>query len=410
MKNSYDVIITGSRCAGSALGIYLARAGFEVLLVDRATFPSDTLSTNTFFNNTVALLREIGVMDRLLETNVTPVKAIKFQFEDTVIEGPIPKVDGEDTAYCIRRTYLDDILLQHAKSQERITVVEGFRVIDLVYDGEDVVGIRGADASDRLQEFRASLVAGADGRNSTVRRLANSKLKISSPSTVAIYFGYFSGFQHDSVPKFEVYRRKEHMAILFPTNNGHYVVCANFPLEDKSLIERFKRNPENSLRQLLTGHFPNTTIGSRLEGSKLTEPIKGLLGYENYWYQGMGKGWALVGDAVCFKDPAMAQGIHDAICGAKILANVLIKYKNQSNEWDSMADEYQRKMEAEFMVRFYMGCELSKNESITEQQEAVNKLISIHPSAIQKFLGIYNYANEPSDFEKELMEIMNTMS
>lgn len=404
MNRGYDVIITGARCAGSTLAIYLAKAGFQVLLVDRATFPSDTLSTNTFFNNTVALLREIGVMDQLLETNVTPVRTIKFQFEDTVIEGPIPEVAGEDTGYCIRRTHLDYILLQHAKSQNNITVIEGFRVIDMVYDGDTVIGVKGVDRSNRKQEYLARLVVGADGRNSMIRRLVNSELKISSPSTVAVYFGYFSGVHHDSSPKFEVYKKKDNVAILFPTNDNQYVVVANFPLENNSLIANFKKDPENSLRQFLIDHF---SLGARIKDAHLVEPIKGLLGYDNIWYQGMGKGWALVGDAICFKDPALAQGIHDAISGARILANVLIKYEGQFNQWNKIAEDYQKTIEAEFMVRFYMGCELSKNEPITEQQDAVNKLISAHPSLIEKFLGIYNYANEPADFEKELVRVMN---
>ncbi|USK62344.1 NAD(P)/FAD-dependent oxidoreductase [Peribacillus asahii] len=408
MDKNYDVIISGGRCAGATLAIYLAKAGFQVLLVDRATFPSDTLSTNTFFNNTVALLREIGVMDELLKTNVTPVNTIKFQFEDAVIEGAIPEVDGEDTGYCIRRTHLDYILLQHAKSQESITVIEGFRVTDVIHNDETVIGLRGQDRFNRKQEYRASLVVGADGRNSTIRKLVNSKLKMSSPSTAAIYFGYFSEFQHDSVPKFEVYKRNDKVAILFPTNDDVYVVVGNFPLENKSLMASFKEEPENSLRELLTNHFPNTTIGTRLKDAKLVEPIKGLLGYDNYWYQGMGKGWAIVGDAISFKDPAMAQGIHDAICGARILANILIENGCQPNQWDNIAEEYQKSMEAAFMARYYIGCELSKNEPISEEQDAVNKLISVHPSVIEKFLGIYNYANEPADFEKGLFRIMES--
>jgi hypothetical protein len=62
------------------------------------------------------------------------------------------------------------------------------------------------------------------------------------------------------------------------------------------------------------------------------------------------------------------------------------------------------------MVRFYMGCELSKNELITEQQDAVNKIISTHPSVIEKFLGIYNYANQLADFEKELKRVIESIS
>jgi 2-polyprenyl-6-methoxyphenol hydroxylase-like FAD-dependent oxidoreductase len=407
MNKTYDVIITGARCAGSALAIYLARAGFHVLLVDRSTFPSDTLSTHTFFNNTVALLREMGLMDKLLETKAPAVRDIKFQFEDTVIEGTIPEVDEEDSCYCIKRTYLDHILLTHAKSQKNVTVLEGFRVTDVIRDGETVSGITGVGRHGK-QEFSAFLVVGADGRFSTIRKLAKSEQKLSIAANVGMYFGYFSKFPHNHVPKFEIYKRTDYTAILFPTNDQSYVVIGIFPLNDKKWIEKFKTNPENSLRQFFTKNFPATTIGERLKHAVLAEPIKGILGYDNYWYKGMGKGWALVGDAVCFKDPSMAQGIHDAIAGARILAAILSKYKGQSYDWNSMSEEYQKKLEDEFMVRFHMGCNISKNERISEQQDALNKLISSHPTATEKLLGIYNYANEPADLEKELARIIQS--
>src|SRR6478736_8899800 len=78
MNKTYDVIITGASVAGSTLAIYLGKAGFHVLLVDQATFPKDTLSTHTFFNNTVALLREIGVMDKLLEQTPHRYRILNF--------------------------------------------------------------------------------------------------------------------------------------------------------------------------------------------------------------------------------------------------------------------------------------------------------------------------------------------
>ncbi|WP_066389258.1 NAD(P)/FAD-dependent oxidoreductase [Neobacillus mesonae] len=410
MDKRYDVIITGARCAGSALAIYLAKAGFHVLLIDRSTFPSDTLSTHTFFNNTVALLRELGVMEKLLELNVTPVRDIKFQFEDTVIEGIIPEVHKEDSCYCIKRTYLDHIMLEQAKSHGNISVLEGFRVTDVIQDDEAVIGIKGLNDNKVEKIFYANIVVGADGRASTIRRLVKSELKISVSSKVGIYYGYFRRIAHNHRPKFEVYRRKDATAILFPTNDDLCVIVGIFPLENKELKERFKLKPEETLRHFLTNYFPNTTIGDRLAKAELAGPIKGILGYDNYWYKGMGKGWALVGDAVCFKDPSMAQGIHDAICGARILAGVLSKNKGQMMTWNQFSEQYQTAIENEFMVRFHMGYEISKNEPITEQQDTINKLISSHPTAIEKFLGIYNYANEPAELEKEVANIIQSIS
>lgn len=405
--NSFDCIITGARCAGASLAIHLAKAGYEVLLVDKAFFPSDTLSTNTFFNNTTNLLRELGVMDSFLQTNVTPVRNIKFHFEDTVIEGQLPVVNGEDTAYSIRRTHLDHILLQKAVSYDNVTVVEGFRVKEVIYGGEKVVGVRGEERTGLKREFRGRLIIGADGRNSTIRRLVKSKQKLSIPSNLVYYFSYFSGFAHEGPPKFEVYKRKDKMAVLFPTNDQAYAVTVNFSIGDKRMLSRFKKEPENSLRLLLQEQFPNTSLGARIRNAQLIEPFRGFLNYSNYWYEGMGNGWALVGDALCFKDPAVAQGIHDAIFGSKTLAEAIQKLLEGKEQWEEASKEYQKILEAKFLARFYMGCEFSKNAIISQEQDAVNNVISAHPSVIEKFLGIYNYAYEPEEFEKELNGVLS---
>ena len=65
---SYDVIIVGTRCAGAALALLLARAGHTVLAIDRAAFPSDTVSTHFLWPRTTAFLAKWGLLDRLAAT------------------------------------------------------------------------------------------------------------------------------------------------------------------------------------------------------------------------------------------------------------------------------------------------------------------------------------------------------
>ncbi|GHH98922.1 NAD(P)/FAD-dependent oxidoreductase [Neobacillus kokaensis] len=407
MSKIYDVIITGARCAGTTLAIYLSRAGFRVLLIDRTAFPSDTLSTHTFFNNTTAILRELGVMDQLLKTNTPSVRDIKFQFDETVIEGVIPMVHGEDNCHCIRRTYFDHVMIEKARSEQNVTILEKFRVMDVLYEGDTIIGVKGIDAHNIERQFRAKIVVGADGRSSVIRTSAKSKLKVAEKANAAIFYGYYANFQKEDVPKFEVYKIKEHTAILFPTCDDLYVVVGILPLQNKAWIERIKTNPKSGLYDFLMDNFKNTPIPERLQSAQLMGAIKGIVGYDNYWYQGMGKGWALVGDAISFKDPGMAQGMHDAIYGARILSTVLSNHRDWNLQWETMADEYQQLMENEFMIRFQMGCQISKNEPISEQQAAMYNIIRSHPGAIQKFLGIYNYANEPADLETEMKNIIH---
>jgi len=61
----YDAIIVGARCAGSPLAMLLARKGYRVLLLDKASFPSDTISTHHIHQPGVAHLKRWGLLDKL---------------------------------------------------------------------------------------------------------------------------------------------------------------------------------------------------------------------------------------------------------------------------------------------------------------------------------------------------------
>ncbi len=56
----YDALIIGARCGGSPTAMLLARKGYRVLLVDRTTFPSDTISTQIIWPMGVAQLQSWG--------------------------------------------------------------------------------------------------------------------------------------------------------------------------------------------------------------------------------------------------------------------------------------------------------------------------------------------------------------
>ena len=68
MNTTYDAIVVGARCAGAPTAMLLARQGHSVLLVDRATFPSDTISTHVIHAPGVAALSRWGLLDQVVAT------------------------------------------------------------------------------------------------------------------------------------------------------------------------------------------------------------------------------------------------------------------------------------------------------------------------------------------------------
>jgi 2-polyprenyl-6-methoxyphenol hydroxylase-like FAD-dependent oxidoreductase len=68
MAERFDVVVVGARCAGSPLAALLARQGMRVVVVERATFPSDTLSTHIFQAHALGFLDRLGVIERVRAT------------------------------------------------------------------------------------------------------------------------------------------------------------------------------------------------------------------------------------------------------------------------------------------------------------------------------------------------------
>src|SRR4051812_2105750 len=109
-----DAIVVGARCAGATLALALARRGRDVVLIDRETFPSETISTHLIFPNTLARFERLGVLETLHAAHEVPLlesRIIGFGHE---IAGPFTPIDGFDRAAAPRRAALDKAILDTA--------------------------------------------------------------------------------------------------------------------------------------------------------------------------------------------------------------------------------------------------------------------------------------------------------
>ena len=113
VNRNYDAIVVGARCAGSPTAMLLARKGYRVLLVDRARFPSDTVSTHIVQPLAAAALQRWGLLEALDATGCPPVHTYSYDFGPIRIEGA-PGTADAPVAYCPRRTILDKLLVDAA--------------------------------------------------------------------------------------------------------------------------------------------------------------------------------------------------------------------------------------------------------------------------------------------------------
>ena len=113
MTKTFDAIVVGARCAGSPTAMLLARKGYRVLVADRATFPSDTVSTHILHPLGARALAKWGLLDRLAATGCPPIHTYAFDFGPFTIAGA-PGTSEAPVAYCPRRTILDKLLVDAA--------------------------------------------------------------------------------------------------------------------------------------------------------------------------------------------------------------------------------------------------------------------------------------------------------
>ena len=229
-EGTYDAIVIGARCAGSPTAMLLARQGHRVLVVDKASFPSDTMSTHLVHPPGVAALERWGLLDRLVETGCPPVERYSFDFGLLSVAGSPQPVDGISHAYGPRRTILDKLLVD-AAAEAGAEIRETFTVEEILSEDGAVTGIRGHSRGGDSVTEKAKVVIGADGKHSLVAKAVEPEAYNERPSQMAMYYAYWSGLPVDG---FETRLRAEQRRgwAALPTHDDLTCVPFGWPREE----------------------------------------------------------------------------------------------------------------------------------------------------------------------------------
>ncbi|MGW2302603.1 FAD-dependent oxidoreductase [Streptomyces sp. NPDC001809] len=305
----YDVIVVGARVAGSATALQLARAGHRVLVIDRATFPSDTLSTHLIHQPGIAALARWGLLDELRATGCPPLENVVYEVDGIRLEGCGRGAAGQRAAYAPRRHILDPLLAE-AAARAGAEMRLSSRVTGLLRDDTGrVVGVEGTHAGAPFRE-RARLVVGADGMRSTVADLTGAPITLQHPRLTCAYYSYWQGVPAD----LELYEAPDRWVAAVATHEAT-LVLTYFP---QARFEEIRADAEHHHLRQVQATAP--ALYDRLRGATRVERLRGTGDQQNFFRQASGPGWALVGDAGHHKDSITARGISDAFLQAELLA------------------------------------------------------------------------------------------
>lgn len=387
MNQGYDAIVVGARCAGAPTAMLLARKGHKVLLVDRAAFPSDTVSTHVIHAPGVSALREWGVLDQILATGCPPIDTYSFDFGPFTISGTARPDGGSSTAYAPRRTVLDKILVD-AAAAAGVEVRERYTVEDVVIDDGVVIGIRGHGDGGPTGFERARIVIGADGRNSRVAKAVRPHQYNDKPM---LLWGYYTYWSNLPVEGFETIVRPHRGWGAAPTNDGLTMLVVGWPASD---ADAYKRDVEaNYMRTLDLA----PAFAERVRGATREARFTGG-GVSNFFRTPFGSGWALVGDAGYTRDPITAQGITDAFRDANLCATAVDESFTGVRTFAEAMSHYQATRDQQVLPIFDFTTQLATLEPPSTDLQQVLAAVHGNADAMDDFVSVTAGTVSPVDF------------
>ncbi len=330
----YDVIVCGARCGGAPTAMLLARKGYKVLLVDRASFPSDIPHGHFIHRQGPQRLARWGLLDRIARTGSPMIGSMASDYGDGLIEAQGLEVDGVPIGCGPRRWALDEVLVD-AAAQAGAEVRTGYSVQAYVGDGERITGITGrAVGGSASGTDLARMTVGADGRHSKLAATVRARAYETSPPLTCWYFSYWSDIPPTGL---EIYLRGESVIFVFPTNDG---LTAVFVAWAAHYFPHVRQDVESNFLSVLA-RVP--ALSERVRAGRREERFFGASDLPNFLREPYGPGWALVGDAGCHKDPFLALGICDALRDAELLAEGLDEGLSGRRPMDLALADYERR-------------------------------------------------------------------
>ncbi|GAC1302467.1 MAG: NAD(P)/FAD-dependent oxidoreductase [Steroidobacteraceae bacterium] len=301
-----DIVIIGGGPAGSTAAILLAGSGLRVVVVEKARHPRFHIGESPLPAN-LPLLERLGVSEKVRAigmpkwgaefVSAADGRSHEFQFANAWNK-TLPM------SYQVRRSEFDEILIRRA-AETGAEVIEGCRVRDVEFLGDEKVLVHAVHEDGRLQSWQAAQLVDASGRDTFLGNRLRTKRRNKKHNSAAMY-AHFTGARRDGGS------REGNISIYWFDHGWFWFI----PLADGTTSVGAVVWPYYmKTRNEPTGDFFMRTIAmcpplaARLSAAQLASEVEATGNYSYSCARSCGTNYLMVGDAYTFVDPVFSSGV-----------------------------------------------------------------------------------------------------
>ncbi|MET0601247.1 MAG: NAD(P)/FAD-dependent oxidoreductase [Baekduia sp.] len=386
MPEQTDVVIAGGSVAGCALAALLGRQGIDVTVLEKSPKPEHYKVVCSHFIQAGAtpVLQRLGI-----DATMERAGALRNGL-DVWTAGGWYAMPDDAYGYNLRREKLDPMLRELAARTPNVEVRQGVTVDEVTRDATGrPCGLRGHTPGGEEVAVDAKLVVGADGRGSTVARLAGIPGRV-LPHGRFGYMGYYEGLQLYSSPGHsQMWLTGRDVLYCFPNDDG-LTVAAVFLHKDR--LPAFKADKEAAFLAAFAAldHAPDLANATRVG------PMIGKLDLPNVRRPAARPGIAFVGDAAQASDPVWGVGVGFALQSAAWLADELAGALTANADPDPALERYRRKHRRELALHHLQTSDFASGREMNVLERAMHRAATRDPQTAAMMADVAARA-EPLD-------------
>ncbi|MGC4006106.1 MAG: NAD(P)/FAD-dependent oxidoreductase [Pirellulales bacterium] len=347
--DSTQVLVIGGGPAGATCSTLMAQHGLQVTLLERETFPRFHIG-ESLIPETYWVLQRLNMLPKLEKSHFIRKESVQFVGATGRLSEPFyftqHKPGDQSRTWQVLRSEFDQMMLDNAR-EHGVSVYEGTRVLDVLFEGDKAVGARIIAPDGEVKEIRAQVVVDASGQSSMIAnkfklRVIDEKLK------KAAVWTYWKGAYRDQ-------GIDEGATIVLQTKdkNGWFwyiplhndVISIGIVADCEYLMKG--RGDHESIYWEQVANCP--AIGERISKAERCATYYATKDYTYRSKKVAGDGWVLVGDAFGFLDPLYSSGVllalHSGMMAADAVADAFKKNDLSAAQLGCWEKKYVKGME-----------------------------------------------------------------